>query len=68
MCASLERKYKEKEQDGERRGEKRGQQNARVLDIKNLMKNLQLTLGQAMDALSIPTDQRATLAGMVNSK
>ena len=60
MCASLERKYKEKEQNGE--------QKANVLAIKNLMKNLQLTLGQAMDALSIPTDQRATLAGMVNNK
>ena len=72
MCASLERKYKEKEQEGEhrgeKRGEKRGEQNARVLDIKNLMETLKLTIEQAMDALKIPSDQRVTLAGMVNSK
>ena len=36
--------------------------------IRNLMETLKLTLEQAMDALKIPTDQRTTLAGMVNTK
>ena len=45
-----------------------GEQQTKVLDITNLMKNLQLTLEQAMDALSIPTDQRSMYAGMVNKK
>ena len=48
--------------------EKRGEQNTMVLAIKNLMETLKLTLEQAMDALKIPSDQRVTLAGMVNSK
>ena len=53
----------------ENRGEKRGEQNTMVLAIKNLMmKNLQLTLEQAMDALSVPLDQRVTLTGLVNQK
>ena len=45
-----------------------GEQNAKTLDIRNLMKNLQLTLEQAMDALSIPSDQRSMYAGLVNAK
>ena len=57
MCASLEKKYEEKEQ--------RGEQNAKVLDLQNLMETLKLTLDQAMDALKIPADQRSMYAGMV---
>ena len=45
-----------------------GEQNAKVIDIKNLMETLKLTLEQAMDALKIPTDQRSMYAGMVNKK
>lgn len=56
MCASLERKYKEKEQQ------------TKVLDIKNLMETLKLTLDQAMDALKIPSDQKGMYAGLVNKK
>ena len=56
MCASLEKKYKEKEQ------------NAMVQAIKNLMANMKWTIEQAMDALSIPSDQRSMYAGMVNKK
>ena len=46
----------------------RTEQETKVLDITNLMKNLQLTIDQAMDALSIPSDQRPMYAGMVNEK
>ena len=44
------------------------EQQTLVQSIRNLMKNLQLTLEQAMDALSIPSDQRSMYAGMVNAK
>ena len=64
MCKVLD----EVENRGISIGEKRGEQNTKVLDIKNLMETLKLTLEQAMDALKIPSDQRVTLAGMVNSK
>ncbi|MBP3265510.1 MAG: Rpn family recombination-promoting nuclease/putative transposase, partial [Clostridiales bacterium] len=56
MCASLERKYKEKEQQ------------TKVLDIKNLMESMKWTAEQAMNALKIPSDQRSMYAGMVNKK
>ena len=39
-----------------------------VQAIRNLMKNLQMTIDQAMDALSIPSEQRTMYAGLVNSK
>ena len=39
-----------------------------VQSIKNLMETLKLTLEQAMDALKIPSDERAMYAGMVNGK
>ena len=53
MCESLQKKYKEKEQE------------TLVQSIKNLMETLKLTLDQAMDALKIPSDQRSTYAGLV---
>ena len=37
----------------------------KLLDIRNLMTNLKLTLEQAMDALSIPQAERATYAGLI---
>lgn len=40
----------------------------KVLDIKNLMKNLQMSIEQAMDALSIPSDQRSMYTNLVNAK
>ena len=39
-----------------------------VQAILNLMKNLQMTIDQAMDALSIPQNQRARYTGLVNAK
>ena len=60
MCEALEKRYKKERNEGE--------QNAIVQSIQNLMKNLQLTLEQAMDALSIPTADRSMYAGMVNKK
>ena len=52
----------------ENKGVQRGEQNAKVIDIKNLMANMKWTIEQAMDALSIPSDQRSMYAGMVNKK
>ena len=46
----------------------RGKREAIVESIKNLMANMKWTIEQAMDALSIPADQRTTIAGMVNKK
>jgi hypothetical protein len=40
----------------------------RVIDIENLMKDLKLTVEQAMDALSIPQSQRSTYAGLVGKR
>ena len=60
MCEALEKRYKKERNAAE--------QNAVAHDIKNLMKNLQLTLEQAMDALSIPTAKRSMYAELVNKK
>ena len=40
----------------------------KVIDIENLMRNLKLTVEQAMDALSIPQAQREMYAGLVGKK
>ena len=40
-------------------------QDATVEYIRSLMQNMQLTVEKAMDALSIPQNQRATYAGLV---
>lgn len=39
-----------------------------VQSIRNLMKNLHLTIEQAMDALGIPSNQRTMYTGLVNQK
>lgn len=39
-----------------------------VNNIQNLMKNLKLTVEQAMDALSVPQTQREMYAGLVGKK
>jgi phage tail tape-measure protein len=44
---------------GEEIGEERGKATTTLLSITNLMKNLQLTMEQAMDALEVPQNQRA---------
>ena len=36
-----------------------------VASIKNMMKNLRLTVEQAMDALEVPKEKRAVYAGLV---
>ncbi len=36
--------------------------------IKSLMKTMKLTIEQEMNALKIPSDERAMYAGMVNGK
>ncbi len=40
----------------------------KVIDIENLMKNLKLTVEQAMDALSVPLEQRKMYAGLVGKE
>ena len=40
-------------------------QNTMVTAIRNLMQNTQWSAEKAMDALSIPQNQRATYAGLV---
>ena len=46
-------------------GEQCGEQNAKAMDIKNLMSNMKWTIEQAMDALSIPPEQRSMYAGLI---
>ena len=46
----------------------KGKTEAIVESIKNLMANMKWTIEQAMDALSIPSEQRTMYAGMVNKK
>ena len=48
--------------------EKDGEQNAKVLDIKNVMESFGVSLERAMESLKIPTDQWAMYAGMVDKK
>ena len=48
--------------------EKDGEQNAVVQAIRNLMETMKWTIEQAMDALKIPSDQRAIYAGMIDKK
>ena len=64
MCKVLD----EVEVRGEARGEARGEQNAFAQSIRTLMKNMKWTIEQAMDALSIPSDQRSMYAEMINNK
>lgn len=54
---------KEAETRGERRGERRGEKKTRILDIKNIMKNMGCTLEQALDALEINGKDRAAIIG-----
>ena len=44
------------------------EQETKLIDIKNVMTNLKLSLEQAMDALGIPQGQRSIYAGMINMK
>ena len=44
------------------------EQETTVLSIRNLMKNLKLTVEQAMDALSIPQTQWETYAGLIKKQ
>ena len=47
-------KYGDKrEKSGEKRGEKRGERKTKLIDVKNLMETMTLTVEQALDALKI---------------
>ena len=56
MCVALEEMKKESEQIGISIGVAAG----KLEDIKNIMKNLQMTAQQAMEAIGIPKDQQQT--------
>ena len=43
--------------------EERGEKKTRILDIKNIMKNMGCTLEQALDALEIEGKDRAAIIG-----
>ena len=70
MCAALKEIMKEdfeKEyQQGMQQGTKKGADQERITNIRNLMKNLELTVQKAMDALSITDpDERKRLMGLI---
>ncbi len=46
---------------------RKASEQTKVLDIKNLMSNLKLTLEQAMDALSIPEKERTIYKGLMEN-
>ena len=48
-------------EDGRREGRREGEENTLVNSVKKLMANMNWTMEQAMDALSIPKDQRKKL-------
>ena len=60
MCEALENRYKKERNAAE--------QNAKVLDIKNVMESFSVPLEKAMESLKIPSDQRSMYAGLVNKK
>jgi hypothetical protein len=45
-----------------------GRREGNILSIKNLMKNLKLSLDQAMDTLEIPDADRLYYANAINGK
>ena len=51
--------------EGRAEGWTEGEKNARTWALRNLMRNMDMTLGQAMDALSIPAEDRARYAELV---
>ena len=44
------------------------EQETKVIDIKNIMSNLQLTFDQAMDAVNIPQEQRSLYADLIKKQ
>ena len=46
---------------------KEQEQATKIVDIRNIMENLKLSLDQAMDALGIPQGQRSTYAGLIKN-
>lgn len=58
--------YKDKVNEiADERADERARE-TKIIDIKNLMTNLKLTVEQAMEALSIPQSQWETYAGLVS--
>ncbi len=58
--------YKDKvDEIADERADERARE-TKIIDIKNLMTNLKLTVEQAMEALSIPQSQWETYAGLVS--
>ena len=69
MCDVLDKVEARGEIRGEARGEARGlargEENASLAHIRSLMQNLKMDPQQAMDALSIPSEQRAKYESML---
>ncbi len=49
-------------------GREEGREDAMVASIKNVMDKLKYTIEQAMDLLSIPTEQRALYEGLISKQ
>ena len=64
MCKILEDMRNEAARDGARKAELQ----TTVTRINDIMKNLKLTVDQAMDALNVPQSQRGTYAGLVSGQ
>ena len=60
MCEAYRRSQEKARDEGRLDGLREGTMNGRLMDIKNLMDSFQLTAEQAMDALKIPKEERAS--------
>ena len=69
MCQAIEEmkleSWTEGREEGRAEGREEGERYARTWALRNLMRNMDMTLGQAMDALSIPAEDRARYAELV---
>ena len=63
-----EESYQEGLEAGEARGEARGLTNSRVDSIRNLMKNLGLTVDAAINALGIPSEEHQVYVSLVSQQ
>ena len=54
-------------EEGREEGREEATENTIVQNLKALMKNLKLTIEQAMDAISVPDDKRAFYRELVGS-
>ena len=65
MCKAMEELIEEARIVGREEGREEGRETERILSIRNLCKNLKISVEQAMDALMIPLNEREQIAGRV---